>query len=498
MGFDFAEVLSGIKDVPISGTGQEQIEYLPLASIKSDGANFYSLDGVEELAANIELVGLQQPLRVRSDPEGDGVIIVSGHRRVAALRLLAQEGKAVEPVACIREAASSESPELRELRLIFANSDTRKMTAADISRQAERVETLLYQLKEQGLEFPGRMRDHVAEACKVSKSKLSRLKVIREGLTEPHLLKGWSKGDLAESTAYVLAQQSPERQIAIFALIGSRRELKYLYQSEVANFVADADRLEARKCKKCESGRCDNAKAILQNLHATSTYSYKPCRYDTNKCCNDCENLATCKTACPLLADKVKRLKEDKKAAARQEKLAQEAKDAPDVQMISNLFQRFCAARLAAGLDVKDAMTAMGHSYWQGDETIIKLENLAVKITPDIPLAMYGFVMRLEDFKPLIKAADAFGCSTDYLLCRTNKKNGEREARPFKWQAGTPERPGEYAAIFTDEGVTIKEVIFWDGKTWRYTERDFDSCLDGESVFGWFPLPGNEGDGGRQ
>lgn len=38
------------------------------------------------------------------------------------------------------------------------------------------------ELKEEGVEFPGRMRDHVAEACKVSKSKIARLKVIREGL----------------------------------------------------------------------------------------------------------------------------------------------------------------------------------------------------------------------------------------------------------------------------------------------------------------------------
>lgn len=74
------------------------------------------------------------------------------------------------------------SPAMAELRLIYANADTRQLSSADIVKQAERVETLLYQLKEEGVAFPGRMRDHVAQACKISKSKLARLKVIQENL----------------------------------------------------------------------------------------------------------------------------------------------------------------------------------------------------------------------------------------------------------------------------------------------------------------------------
>ena len=40
---------------------------------------------------------------------------------------------------------------MSELRLIMANSDTRQLTSAEISQQAERVEMLLYQLKEEGV-----------------------------------------------------------------------------------------------------------------------------------------------------------------------------------------------------------------------------------------------------------------------------------------------------------------------------------------------------------
>ena len=69
-GFDLAAML---QDVSKLDTGREQIEYIPIDQIDSDPKNFYTLSNVEELAANIELVGLQQPLRVRERrrPKGD-------------------------------------------------------------------------------------------------------------------------------------------------------------------------------------------------------------------------------------------------------------------------------------------------------------------------------------------------------------------------------------------------------------------------------------------
>ena len=85
------------------------------------------------------------------------------------------------------------------------------MTSAEISRQAERVEMLLYQLKAEGVSFPGRMRDHVAEACKVSCSKLARLKVIREKLSADWSAR-YQADKLNETTAYALAQMPSDEQ----------------------------------------------------------------------------------------------------------------------------------------------------------------------------------------------------------------------------------------------------------------------------------------------
>ena len=204
-GFDLANLL---KDVPKLDTAgeREQIEYIDIGNIEGDPSNFYTLTQLEELASNIAVVGLQQPLRVRtSETDPEKVVVVSGHRRHAALKLLIKEGdEALRAVPCIRERAAG-SAALQELRLIFANRDTRVISSAEVAKQVERVEMLLYQLKEEGFEFPGRMRDHVAQACKISAPKLSRLKVIRENLI-PQYMNLFEKDDLPEQTAYALAR----------------------------------------------------------------------------------------------------------------------------------------------------------------------------------------------------------------------------------------------------------------------------------------------------
>ena len=128
----------------VSKSDREQIVYLPRTALVADEKNFYSMDGIEELARNIETVGLLEPLRVRQIEGEDGLYrIVSGHRRRAALDWLALHGNDLGDVACIIEKTDGVSPALAELRLIYANSDTRKMTDADIAKQAERVEVVL-------------------------------------------------------------------------------------------------------------------------------------------------------------------------------------------------------------------------------------------------------------------------------------------------------------------------------------------------------------------
>ena len=237
LGDSLAAVLGNVSG---SDRAPEQIVMLPIASIDADANNFYSMDGVEELAANIELIGLLDPLRVRENPDMPGrYLIVSGHRRRAALwTLYESEPEKWAKAPCIVEQPAA-SPELQELRLIYANADTRKMSSADLSAQAERVEMLLYKLKDQGMEFPGRMRDRVAEACKVSATRLAQLKVIREKLIDVYRLL-WDAGKLNETCAYTLAKEPKDVQRRVFEEYGAGEAVQNWTQWQIENAIATA------------------------------------------------------------------------------------------------------------------------------------------------------------------------------------------------------------------------------------------------------------------
>ena len=215
MPFDIASVLKGAA----AKTAQEQIVYLQLDDLVPDPNNFYTLEGIEDLADNIATIGLQQPIRVRPGA-GGRYIVVSGHRRRAACMKI-RDGNDDSShmfdagVPCIiDDDACSDS--MRQLRLIYANSSTRVMTPAEIAKQAEQVEMLLYKLKEEeDVKFPGRMRDHVAKACNVSKTKLARLHAIRNNLV-PELMPEFDAGRLNESVAYRISQEKAavQRELA--------------------------------------------------------------------------------------------------------------------------------------------------------------------------------------------------------------------------------------------------------------------------------------------
>lgn len=207
------------EDVSRINSNAEQIVLIDLDRIDPDPANFYSLEGIDELAGNIELIGLQQPLRVR--PEGERFTVISGHRRRAACMLIRDGGSEqfAQGVPCIVEYGEA-TPAMRELRLIYANSSTRVLSPAELSKQAERVQELLYELKKQGVEFPGRMREHVAAACQVSESKLARLAAIRKNLRDSYRLL-FDAQRLPEGLAYRISQESPEIQKDLFERLGT-------------------------------------------------------------------------------------------------------------------------------------------------------------------------------------------------------------------------------------------------------------------------------------
>lgn len=474
MAFDLSSIL---KDVSDSGTNREQIEYIKLDLLDEDPNNFYQLSAIDELAANIELCGLQQPIRVRA--KGDGrYMIVSGHRRRAALALLAEEEPAKwSEVACIIEQDNA-SESLQQLRLIYANAHTRKMSAAEISRQAEEVEKLFYKLKEEGYEFPGRMRDHVAQAVNSSKSKLARLKVIRENLDESWV-DDFESGELTESQAYELAQMPGFWQSII------KEKWPYSIKSLYADSIKQRrERFENIKNIQCLHGLnvCEHSVAMMEKSVDHNGACYH--------CCFECPSLQTCKHSCPEAAAKKKALRDTAKQANREAAEQQAERDRPGAEFAKLVYERIGQARKQNSVSVKALYEAQQKFYSATFDVPRQktMESGAGKYSPNTELP-FGFIAASTMMK-VVAVADVLGCSIDYLLGRTNRMEIVPESGTEKLEVTFP--AAAWYPVSVEPPVGVKLVLMDSmgyvdtGKYKGCGEFDMDY---GDPVVLWSSMP---------
>jgi len=418
--------------VPGMDTGLEQIEYIPIDKIDPDDRNFYSVGDVSELAASIEMVGLQQPLRVRSGERGH-VTVVSGHRRRAAILLIRDGGSTMfeRGVPCIRERGDV-SKEWQELRLIYGNSATRILTASEISIQSEKVTEILGKLEEQGVKFPGRTRDHVAAILQTSKSRVGRLHAIRANLV-PELLQEFDGGGLGETVAYRLSQEDATVQHDLAARLGPA----------VRGLTGDS------------------AEKVLGQIKQPLVT--KPPEPDANKAIDGLKRYLD------------ERAKEDREFW----KLMQEITD--------DLLLRSFAA--GAGLNRKENIDSLrldlrtkgaygpGSPGWTGSN-----KGLAVGMGQKITRTW-------TEVYDAVAAVAINRCRQAMVDARAKRNVSTKDTKP-EWQTGTPPRDGRYFARIDMQDDRIHETAAeYRGGNWFV----FNSPLHlSFKVIGWWPLPEKE------
>lgn len=489
--FDLGELTRALAgDVPESGTeSRDQIEYIDIDLIDSDPGNFYELRDIPDLAGDIETVGLQQPLLVRPGEDGH-VVLISGHRRRAALQLLVDEGKErFRQVPCIRKTGGNAL--VYEMQLIFANAHTRVLTNAEIGKQAARLEEIFYQLKEQGYEFPGRMIDHVAEACNIKRAKLGRLKKIEAHLA-PCYKPLWDAGDLPEDTADALAGLPQEVQERIKRVCPKK-------VPTARNIRSMGERLESKRYDYCTVGfRCPDGGACTYQdkffRHDLICDSWERC--NGTKCCVECSRGGAHRpgsygAACTEMCAKAREVYEKAKAKQKdsEERKAAKARSKA-VQKTMADAARIVRAADAAGLD---AGTKLESSY----ATLFKLETLRRISLGDIPEGVNNYVLgeiipwRTET---LLKMAQTLHCSTDYLLGLTDQLR-PAAAEPGQmalaaWMPGglTPPEECEVVADVDpgDGGNPVRCFLRWLGGAWMF--KNLDKKID-MTVIRWLRLP---------
>ena len=199
----------------VSKVDHMEITPIPLQLIDANWKNFYSVDSLEpDLAESIEVSGLLTPLGViRKD--GGRYKLISGHRRLRALRYLydsrpdGREKYATVPCVIYEDPLDADR---EELMIIHANAQRIK-SGVELTKEAEKTTEILTRMKKNGAELPGRMRDRVAEALKVSSTRLARLDAIKNNLTYPGWQRAWEKQEINEAVAYRLSQLDYSQQM---------------------------------------------------------------------------------------------------------------------------------------------------------------------------------------------------------------------------------------------------------------------------------------------
>lgn len=489
--FDLGELTRALAgDVPDPGTeGREQIEYIDIGLIDSDPGNFYELRDIPDLAGDIETVGLQQPLLVRPGEDGH-VVLISGHRRRAALQLLVDEGKErFRQVPCIRKTGGNAL--VYEMQLIFANAHTRVLTNAEIGKQAARLEEIFYQLKEQGYEFPGRMIDHVAEACNIKRAKLGRIKKIFTHLA-PCYKPLWDAGDLPEDTADALASLPQAVQERIKRVCPKKTptasNIREIGAKMKTGFCYDVIGL---KCP--DGGVCTQRDKFLK--HNLTCYGWERC--SGGKCCVECSaggahrvDGSACGAACAEMCAKARAVYEKAKVKQKDSEEREAAKArSKAVQKAMADAARIVRAADAAGLD--------DDTKWESAYSSLAKVGVLRKISQgDIPEGVSNYwLSEIIPYrtKDLTSMAQTLHCSTDYLLGLTDQLR-PAAAEPGQmalaaWMPGglTPPEPCEVVAdVAAGDGVELRRLLYWDGTVFRFRKSGVDIEV---SVNRWLRLP---------
>ena len=470
----FDEILAAGK---VSESDTPALREIDCEKIRTNDANFYSVDDVKELADSIAVHGLLDPVVVT--PEGDGFLLISGHRRFKAWQQLREQDaeKYARIPAIVR---TFPSPQVAELALIMANSTSRKLTPAEIGKQAQRIETLLYELKEQGYAFPGRMREQVAKACQVSSTKLARLKMIRDNLT-PAGAEMFEQNKLPEETAYQLARLSPEIQARILAVYPNANAKGV---EVIGKLMAEGVTYDGTQVKN-GCGNCRHGDAFLRHDLDDPNWA---CKGET--CCLHCERATRNWNPCSRMCSAAKKVRAEENKAEKEKAEAEQKKR----ENKTRTELRECALRLvkaadAAGVSDRTEIK-LGHGWRQFTMAWVRKAANGEDIGQIYSNELNPAVLDVG------QVAKALQCSADYVCGLTEDLNPEpkkkepgRDVSPW-WQKGDPELEGRYLCLvdMNDSGYPDihEQQLDWTGSEWRAYGRP---VMDMFVVVGWYALP---------
>ena len=490
-GFDITSLFGDAAAVSKSDTDRT-VKMIDIDQLQANEKNFYKVGkkDLDDLKSSIEISGILDPPSV-CKADGDKYRIISGHRRCEAVRQLVKEGrKDLRMVPCFIR--SPQSAEMEELELIWANATSRVLSSPELAQQAARVEELLYQLKEQGVEFPGRMRDHVAQACKISRTKLANLHAIQTNLRAP-LLDMWRKGTLNDAQALELSRLDGGLQDRLAGLF-PRMSKDDLPASAVVQKIGECAKAGAKwlPCGVCPAGdglTCPSARGDAFLRHDLGNY-YDMCQ--GSKCCWTCRNGRTAGgyNACDSMCS---RAKAARTAANQQRKDKEEAAAKKAADKVKQAFiaeaKRWLAAADAAGLSDKTKIDISSYS----SVSVKELRSWAAGRDLD-HRGFYRNEMETR-FVDVAKVSKQLQCSADYIVGNIDQpwpvvplSETLESDQPPKWRTGKPPASGHYWCSFDCCGTVLHSDAVYDAVLGVWHFRAGGAQIDSVCT-SWVRLP---------
>lgn len=463
MGFNLAEA-AGFAGM-MSNLDTREIEMIPVRLIDANENNFFTVEDVQDLKESIEVNGILQPLNVVKN--GSRYRIIAGHRRFKAASELD-----LEEVPAIVLPEMSEAME--QLALIQTNTTARELSYPEKMEAAKQLKKILLQLKEEGVELPGKLRDIMAEQLEISRTELARMNVIEKNLI-PEGKQLLERGKMSASAAYAMARTTPECQKE---LIDQKLPA---YMAEYIEDYAVKRTLDwiAEDCPHPEGWWQHEEKRLGRKLECPcwkSVHAHKEKGHPEQcpGCCAECTHLSTCKDACSnakhWLSSKFAATEKEEQRA-KEEKLFLESNLAGIPGRFQSLLEGF-------GCDPDDVEERWGleavklgaPSYWSSP----MLQNLtAASRTQDLP----RFIVDMVAF---CKALDV----EPNWICGYNPGEGG-------WHLYTDEKPQLNQRVIVRRSVNgvvqCGEYIYRDGRWFNSSLDDFEMNLNG--VTHWIEVP---------
>lgn len=453
--FDISRFASTIKPVPDSDTA-----WIALGDIYLNPKNFYPKPdpkALEDLAESIDANGILEPPTVVRD--GEQFRLISGHSRIEAVHILqmkAPEDPRWSKVLCRILPPMTED---QELTAVIEANRQRVKPSWILAEEADRLTKTYIKRKEAGEELPGRIRDRVAEAMQVNKTKLANLSAIKNGLKVPGIIEAWKQQRIPEAAALEIARMDLDTQY---------RLLDWMIDKGRSYTIGEV-KLFARVWAFCEK-KCPETAGFCPNAEEIGQTCFWGGEWHCNGCCKRCLHISTCPAVCQYAKKAEPEPEIKKNPAAKDPRLNGDT-------MVSAFCSRVKELRLQTGLSRKEFAESIG----EYPNTYSAWENASMAGSCSIP-----------------KLALCLGTTTDYLFGLTDDPKPpaaqpEGQMVLAGWMPGGTNpgaEPGWCLCLMSAYGDDPRpKAMWWNGHEWLFAPEGVSASLD---PVGWMRLPEHE------